>query len=345
MSTLNNNKTRYLEIDILKGIAILLMVFDHVWFGSICHIYIQSFHMPLFFIVSGYLWNNRDVKTEISKKFWSLIIPYLFFGTLFLLVKLIAFGYCESFRDSAVAVFIFPTIMDEMPFNPALWFLPCMFLTSVLYNCLHTVTKGIVIRLFACIFFFAVVCIILSYCGINLLPFCISPTLIALLFFFIGDKLKIVKYKRELKHLFNIPILYLILFVLLDILLVLLNGSVDLRSVRFHNVGLYFINSLLGVFIAWNISNKIALSNKVLCKKLTAFISFFSKNSIIYVCTNQFFKFWIDYILIMLFDNDKIIYTVPFRIVVFVLVLLLCTMSNYIFKYKKMKILIGMREN
>lgn len=48
-------KTRSVELDILKGIGIFLMVFDHVGWGGAVHTYIQSFHMPLFFIVSGYL--------------------------------------------------------------------------------------------------------------------------------------------------------------------------------------------------------------------------------------------------------------------------------------------------
>lgn len=342
MSALNN-KTRYLELDILKGIAILLMVFDHIDFGLLCHIYIQSFHMPLFFIVSGYLWKSRDVKDEITKKFRTLIIPYVFFGSLFLLIKLIAFRNFDSFLRSLTAVFIFPTDMDRMPFNPGLWFLPCLFLTSVIYNCLHSVTKGKTIRLFAFVFILATVGWVVTSCCSFKIPFAIAPTLIALVFFFIGDRLKYVKAKIKTEKLFNLSVLYLVLFALIDIILVSLNGSVDLRSCRFQNIGLFFVNSLLGVFIAWNISKKIASSNNKICKKLTGIISFFSKNAIIFVCTNQFVKFWVDYFLNTLFDNNKVIYSIPVRIVVFLSVLLLCTLLNRIFHYKNMKILIGIK--
>ena len=47
------NKGRAVHIDIAKGIAICLMVYGHV--NSYGSSYIYLFHMPLFFILSGYL--------------------------------------------------------------------------------------------------------------------------------------------------------------------------------------------------------------------------------------------------------------------------------------------------
>ena len=48
---------RELWIDILRGIGILLVVLGHTNppFKRI----IYSFHIPLFFILSGFLWNDR----------------------------------------------------------------------------------------------------------------------------------------------------------------------------------------------------------------------------------------------------------------------------------------------
>ena len=50
------NLKRIDELDVLKGIAILLMILDHSfgWGPEVyLHKIIQSFHMPLFFIVGG----------------------------------------------------------------------------------------------------------------------------------------------------------------------------------------------------------------------------------------------------------------------------------------------------
>lgn len=59
-----DNEKRFLELDILKGIGILLMVFDYVGWGMTIHTYIQSFHMPLFFIVSGFLYKKVILKLQ-----------------------------------------------------------------------------------------------------------------------------------------------------------------------------------------------------------------------------------------------------------------------------------------
>lgn len=42
-------------VDIAKGIAIILMVVGHE-IGGNARIFIFSFHMPLFFILSGFTW-------------------------------------------------------------------------------------------------------------------------------------------------------------------------------------------------------------------------------------------------------------------------------------------------
>ena len=72
---------RSLEIDLLKGFGIFLMVFDHVGWGMLVHTYIQSFHMPLFFIVSGFLWKEGQTTKEVSlKKSKVALKPYVFFA-------------------------------------------------------------------------------------------------------------------------------------------------------------------------------------------------------------------------------------------------------------------------
>ena len=88
-------------VDFLKGLAIFLMVMGHFlgwqWGGSIdAHIpddvkyvtivrdFIYSFHMPLFFFLSGYVFNMRmkrwyvkDLVMAITKRVRRLIIPGL----------------------------------------------------------------------------------------------------------------------------------------------------------------------------------------------------------------------------------------------------------------------------
>lgn len=71
--TLSSGRNEYL--DALKGVGIILMVIGHV--QSPIRDFIFSFHMPLFFFISGYLFKDRD-STDILKRNWKkVLIPYL----------------------------------------------------------------------------------------------------------------------------------------------------------------------------------------------------------------------------------------------------------------------------
>lgn len=69
-------------IDIAKGIAIILEIIGHtVKFGSGIRNFIFSFHMPLFFILSGYTFHVAESKEYLSRHFHNnlkhLLLPVL----------------------------------------------------------------------------------------------------------------------------------------------------------------------------------------------------------------------------------------------------------------------------
>ena len=89
-------KNRYYEFDLLKGIGIILVYLGHafhlpnLYISGGIYYYIQStiysFHMPLFFFVSGFFSNSLgrkiDYKRFYKNKFERLFIPYLFINLL-----------------------------------------------------------------------------------------------------------------------------------------------------------------------------------------------------------------------------------------------------------------------
>lgn len=63
-------------IDWLKVIGILLVVWGH-WYPEICGMWIYSFHVPLFFMISGFLFRKESsYRIFIEKNVRSLVIPY-----------------------------------------------------------------------------------------------------------------------------------------------------------------------------------------------------------------------------------------------------------------------------
>lgn len=121
-------------IDIAKGIGILLVYIGHcdLDYKSSLFLWIYSFHMPLFFFISGSLFtppncenckNNvyKPIYLYIARKSVSLLFPYLFFSILYTILYLI----CSNMPISNWLLFGWGK-------NP-LWFIPILFFIE----CLH----------------------------------------------------------------------------------------------------------------------------------------------------------------------------------------------------------------
>lgn len=242
--------TRDRSIDILKGIGILLVVFNHVSWGKEVFIYIQSFHMPLFFVVSGYLWKPKSTKDILKKRAKTLLMPYYIFMVFFLLIEVtlhLEDGMTIDIMQALRAIVLFPTDNANMPIASAMWFLPCLFLVSVIYSFLD-------------IFKFetkAVIVLLISVCGAvyshffdYMLPLTLEPTAAALFFMLMGEYIK----KNCPYETFLSKKLFIIGLLLIEAALAFVNGSVDLRSARFHIAPLYFINGILGTIVYFGIA-------------------------------------------------------------------------------------------
>lgn len=71
-------------LDVAKGIGIILVIIGHSGAPRAIVKFIYGFHMPLFFIIAGYLydaekWKSRGIKSLIHKRFNNYILPYFVF--------------------------------------------------------------------------------------------------------------------------------------------------------------------------------------------------------------------------------------------------------------------------
>ena len=76
-------------LDIVKGIGIILMVVGHSGAPVYLHDIIYTFHMPLFFICSGWFFSDRsidDSKDFAVRKMKNIYLPYLKWCFIFLLL-------------------------------------------------------------------------------------------------------------------------------------------------------------------------------------------------------------------------------------------------------------------
>jgi fucose 4-O-acetylase-like acetyltransferase len=120
-------------LDIARGIGILLVVLGHNDFGAISpffHQVIYSFHIPLFFFLSGYFINTAQPFFDYFKKrFHAVLKPYLF--TIFLIyfasVSFEKMGFQTAIGRIVKSLYGSGYYIDWV----ALWFLPHLFVVSL----------------------------------------------------------------------------------------------------------------------------------------------------------------------------------------------------------------------
>lgn len=104
-------KTRLDYIDVTRGIGIILVVLGHLNPGEGVERWIYSFHMPLFFVISGLL--CRDMPVKWKKR----LFPYVkwwIFSLLFGMIPLVH-------EPSSLKEFLF--LNGSVGYNSPLWFL------------------------------------------------------------------------------------------------------------------------------------------------------------------------------------------------------------------------------
>ena len=120
-------------LDIAKGIGILLVVLGHNDF-EVISLFVQrliySFHMPLFFFLSGYFLNTAVPFFEFFKKrFHALLKPYLF--TIFLIyftsVSFEKMGFNTAIQRTIKSLYGSGYYLDWVQ----LWFLPHLFVVGL----------------------------------------------------------------------------------------------------------------------------------------------------------------------------------------------------------------------
>ena len=114
------------------------------------------------------------------------------------------------------------------------------------------------------------------------------------------------------------------------------NGSVDLRSARYHNCILYIFNAVTGTMAWWGIA-------RIICKKMSKVIvwgDYLSIIGIAYVCMNQVFIL-IGKSILDLFDVDNLILQIVGRWMVFLFVLIIIGVINELVCKTKIRFVLG----
>lgn len=266
-----NNRIEW--IDICKGIGILLVIIGHTGIGqtsTFTYNYIYSFHMPLFYFLSGLTFNNEKYNSLIiflKRRFWTLILP-------FLMLNLIVFNYIYFFKIQYIPS---QSLSNLITGCLALYFLRVLLITEIWHFAIFKISTKILARIFLT---FLLVIVIDQLRGLNYKELGLTsneavsylfPSM-PIIYYTIGNSCKFI-----LKH-FHLKFKYSLLLLLPSILVsfLLLN----------YGVSGYFrtIPAISGIVSCIIISIIISQSTLPHLKKLFLFIG---KNTIIIVAFHQ----------------------------------------------------------
>lgn len=287
------NKVREFVYDNIKGIGILLVVLGHV---TISPVFLQkliyAFHMPMFFILSGYLFNvekkrQLEFKSFAISRFKRLYLPSLFIG-FSCSIPSVVIGQTDSLLDFATRAFgvIYSIPAADLTFNcTPIWFLTCLLCVEILFFCLvKYIQNNIWIFVFCSFSIGVIISQELSFYS----PLNSHIALSAVFFFYLGTLLRSRCFIEN--HTPNVS--YISLAVVVLLLATYLNPvKIDLSANRLGDINLLILGTLSGSYLVYCLAKKLGDS---------FFIGLLGRNTIFILGYNYWAYQIIDHLFIFL---------------------------------------------
>jgi len=272
-------------VDAAKSIGIYLIVFGHLPAVVSSHTptadflvsFLWTFHVPLFFFISGYLNKPAPPRAVLERVTFRLVIPYIL---IYLANVLLVVAFGDRFYVAAVNTvgkmllgLFWGTKSYEGFVNVVLWFLPALVIVELIFNLLIQKSKWWYIPFLATSVYF-------YQTGKYDLVLSIDLALLGLNYFLIGvyiRKYNLIQFLRGVS-LWILALAFIILAALTSLFAYL--GNV-------WYTGSFYLTSLLGGVIG--IAMVVSLS--VLIERLTkqqGFVIFISSNTLFIFCFHMF---------------------------------------------------------
>lgn len=274
------SSNRDITFDMMKGIGIMLVIIGHLGHGFGWLIpAIYTFHMPLFFILSGYFYKEKKVTELLYRDFRSLLVPYLLV-TAITVTYGIVIGIWKHAPEKVlywVNSFLNAGIKDS-GIGP-LWFLLAMFWCRFFYNLLYKVVKripGLTILYIIIISYTLFVIISYTHCDIQSINTqCFINGIHAMFYFSLGHLANILRTKVQIPS--NYYLLFMTVMTVTGVICIILcMGTSDMSTFRQHIV-YNVIASISGALLLYSLCNNIkALSGR--------FISWYGRLSLVVFC-------------------------------------------------------------
>ena len=136
------------KVNILKALAITLVVSGHLEFSLLGMFTPYSFQLALFFFISGYLFKDKyidDVYTFVKRRIQTLLVPYFLYNLFYLGVTVLIAKLTGHFWGEKITLknfFITPFLNGhQFDLSCPLWFVTQLFMTMIVFLFLFRTLK------------------------------------------------------------------------------------------------------------------------------------------------------------------------------------------------------------
>ncbi len=277
------SKNRVDYIDVAKGLGICLVIWGHLFtYGSQISSIIFSFHMPLFFFLSGMVYNpnkNTCFKECLKRKVRSVLVPYIVFLCIGLGITLIIPTWRKELNIDVLKQQLLIGAPEALHVGQV-WFLICLFEVELVFYFFHKYVIKNNRFMTVCILLFTIwlannISIVWPHCYAGRLPLKLDSMIMAFSFYSIGFLLKDIFNDKDFVKKNIILIIPLLYFVLHSYT----NGWVNIAICAYNNLYYYLFFSLLGTFVIIYISQVL---------KKSKLLSYIGRNSLVIFSLHSF---------------------------------------------------------
>lgn len=254
-------------IDEAKGFGIIFVMLGHCYLDDKLDFWFTSFHMALFFSLSGYTFNGRGPYTRFLKqKIRGLLFPYVFFVVSTMLCNgLLAVTHGRSYDIREILIAYVFQIRYTL-----LWFITCLFIAEQCMYLLSNISSTIKVKyfwLFSSMIQFAIFYLYRKLCGVELI-WNADLALLALACMSFGKWLSEVS-KRGIQKQVKVTNLLILgmISVATSVYHFIRFGPIDWYSNRYGNPILFVVVAVSGVVFIMELSKEVPIPWLVLLGK------------------------------------------------------------------------------
>ena len=249
-------------IDTAKGLGVILVFWGHLLYGGsaiggVINRAIYSFHMPMFFILSGYVLkdDNCSILSFIKAKFKRILLPALIFYILtypiFVLEFVLGLDVDLSIKSILYQTFY---VTGRCAYNDPIWFFICLFQVLCLWKLFRLKNAGlstllaVTLGCFICSF-------LMSFLNIKWFSlFGVNKAVLGLGFLCVGNILERLGYGYNNRMSLMLGLISLPLWLLFG---VVLNGKVSMYGADYGNFVCFILSGIFGSFSIFCLSKMV----------------------------------------------------------------------------------------